>query len=65
MPIYVYACDCTGCYQSCCTQEYVHGMDEDPWYDCSICGAKMHRVPQHIGVAFKGTGFYHNDKSKP
>ena len=60
MPYYLYACRCVGS-----ERETHHSIYENPVIPCSICGAQMERVPQYVGIQFKGSGFYKNDKSKP
>lgn len=57
MPRYVYAC-------ASCEHEYdiAHPINEDYHDVCPLCGGELHRVPQPVGVAFKGSGFYKTDK---
>jgi len=60
MPTYEYECD------SCAHRfETVQKMSDAPLTECPECGKHIRRVlSAGIGIAFKGSGFYANDKSK-
>lgn len=59
MPKYDYECE------SCSyTFEVTQKMSEEPLSVCPKCGKKVHRVlSANLGISFKGSGFYVNDKS--
>jgi putative FmdB family regulatory protein len=60
MPTYEYECD------ACAHRfETVQRMSDAPLTECPECGKHIRRVlSAGIGIAFKGSGFYANDKSK-
>ena len=60
MPIYSYKC------VKCNDQfEAKQSMSEDPLTVCIKCKGTLKKIiGQNIGIAFKGSGFYINDKSK-
>jgi putative FmdB family regulatory protein len=59
MPVYLYKCK--GCGN---TYEASQKMDEKPYTECPSCSQQLHRVPQPIGISFKGAGFHVNDYPK-
>jgi putative FmdB family regulatory protein len=60
VPSYVYKCStCERVYQA------DQKMAEEPYKECPECKDEtLHRVPQPIGIAFKGSGFHVNDYPK-
>lgn len=56
MPIYVYLCEQCGTRQQK-RQEF----DDDPLTICSVCGGRIHRVPQVVNVVYKASGFTKTD----
>jgi len=59
MPTYEYACDACGN-----GFEVFQKMSDDPVDVCPKCGKKVRRVLSGgIGIEFRGSGFYVNDKS--
>ena len=57
MATYVYECPCGQIY------DVQHSIHEDPDVECDNCGGGMSRKPTVASVAFKGSGFYSNDKN--
>jgi len=56
MPIYEYKCE------DCGTPiEIRHGATEIPDIKCELCGGKMKKIFQPVGIVFKGSGFYKTD----
>jgi putative FmdB family regulatory protein len=56
MPIYTYECeDCGVRFDT--RQKF----SDDPITECPECGGHVHRVPQPVGVVFKGSGWYVTD----
>ena len=57
MPVYLNRCkDCEhewGQYQA---------ITEAAITECPLCNGQVGRVPQAVGIAFVGSGFYVNDK---
>ncbi|MBO7093744.1 MAG: zinc ribbon domain-containing protein [Spirochaetia bacterium] len=62
MPIYTYEC------QSCKhVFEVEQSMSDAPIKKCTKCGKAVKRIiPQgsHVGIIFKGSGFYSTDNPK-
>ena len=56
MPIYTYQCDECG-VRFDARQKF----SDDPITDCPECGSTVHRVPQPVGIVFKGSGWYVKD----
>ncbi len=56
MPIYTYECDECG-VRFDARQKFT----DDPIAECPECGGHTHRVPQPVGVVFKGSGWYVKD----
>jgi len=59
MPLYVYQCNECGV-----TFERRQSIHDQPLTECPECGAPVHRMPQPVGVVFKGSGFYVTDNRK-
>ena len=60
MPTYKYRCES-------CKHEFetFQSMLDDPITECTKCvKGKVIRLIQPVGIQFKGSGFYINDKSK-
>ncbi len=56
MPIYTYECeDCGVRFDA--RQKF----SDDPITECPECGGYTHRVPQPVGIVFKGSGWYAKD----
>ncbi len=56
MPIYTYECEeCGVRFES--RQKFT----DDPITECPECGSHTHRVPQAVGIVFKGSGWYVTD----
>jgi putative FmdB family regulatory protein len=56
MPIYTYECeDCGVRFDA--RQKF----SDDPITVCPECGGHTHRVPQAVGIVFKGSGWYATD----
>jgi putative FmdB family regulatory protein len=58
VPTYVYKCaECN------LTFEKDQKITDDPTTECesALCDGKVHRVPQPVGVAYKGSGFHTTD----
>ena len=56
MPIYAYECDECGV-----RFDQRQKFSDDPITECPECGGHTHRVPQAVGVVFKGSGWYVKD----
>ena len=56
MPTYQYAC--TECGHSF---EQFQSFTDDALTECPVCGGKLRKVFNAVGVVFKGSGFYRND----
>ena len=56
MPIYTYQCDECG-VRFDARQKF----SDDPITECPECGGHTHRVPQPVGIVFKGSGWYAKD----
>ncbi|MFZ5916232.1 MAG: FmdB family zinc ribbon protein [Chloroflexota bacterium] len=56
MPLYVYRCETCGV-----TFEQRQAFGDPPLTLCPECQGRVHRVPQPVGVTFKGSGFYITD----
>lgn len=60
MPKYEYKCiDCEALVE---VEASIHSIPETP--DCDQCEMPMSRHYSSFGVAFKGSGFYTNDKTR-
>lgn len=56
MPIYTYECEECGV-----RFEARQKFTDDPITECPECGYHTHRVPQAVGIVFKGSGWYVTD----
>ncbi len=56
MPIYAYECEECG-VRFDARQKF----SDDPITVCPECGGHTHRVPQAVGIVFKGSGWYAKD----
>ena len=56
MPTYQYAC--TECGH---TFEQVQSFSDDALTVCPVCGGRLRKVFNAVGVVFKGSGFYRTD----
>ncbi len=56
MPIYTYQCDDCGV-----RFDKRQKFADDPLSECPECGGHVHRVPQPVGIVFKGSGWYAKD----
>ncbi len=56
MPIYTYECEECG-VRFDARQKF----SDDPITVCPECGGHTHRVPQAVGIVFKGSGWYAKD----
>ena len=56
MPTYHYRCsDCGHSF------DFFQKFAEDPLTECPECGGPIRRVPQPVGIVFKGSGWYVTD----
>jgi putative FmdB family regulatory protein len=56
MPTYLYRCsDCGHSF------DFFQKFADDPLTECPECGGPIRRVPQPVGIVFKGSGWYVND----
>lgn len=56
MPIYTYQCEECGV-----RFDVRQKFSDDPVAECPECGGFTHRVPQSVGIVFKGSGWYAKD----
>ena len=56
MPTYSYAC--TSCDNAF---DIVQSMSEDSLTECPKCQGRLRKLFNHVGVMFKGSGFYRTD----
>lgn len=56
MPVYTYECDECG-VRFDARQKF----SDAPIGECPECGGHTHRVPQAVGIVFKGSGWYVTD----
>jgi putative FmdB family regulatory protein len=56
MPLYTYECEECG-VRFDARQKF----SDDPMTVCPECGGHIHRVPQAVGIVFKGSGWYAKD----
>ncbi|MBN1200812.1 MAG: FmdB family transcriptional regulator [Anaerolineae bacterium] len=56
MPVYTYQCEECGV-----RFDVRQKFSDDPVTECPECGSYVHRVPQAVGVVFKGGGWYVTD----
>ncbi len=57
MPVYLNRCkDCEHEW------EQYQAITEAAITECPLCNGQVGRVPQAVGIAFVGSGFYVNDK---
>ncbi len=56
MPIYTYQCEECG-VRFDARQKF----SDEPVSECPECGGHTHRVPQPVGIVFKGSGWYAKD----
>lgn len=59
MPIYTYECDECGV-----RFDQQQKFSDAPISECPECGGHTHRVPQPVGIVFKGSGWYVKDSGK-
>lgn len=56
MPTYHYRCsDCGHSF------DFFQRFADDALTECPECGGPIRRVPQPVGIVFKGSGWYVND----
>jgi putative FmdB family regulatory protein len=56
MPTYHYRCsDCGHSF------DFFQKFADDPLTECPECAGPIRRVPQPVGIVFKGSGWYVND----
>jgi putative FmdB family regulatory protein len=56
VPTYQYSCtDCGHFFEA------VQSFSDDSLTECPVCGGKLRKVFNAVGVVFKGSGFYRND----
>ena len=56
MPTYQYRCtDCDHAF------EQFQSFTDDALTVCPVCGGRLRKVFNAVGVVFKGSGFYRND----
>jgi putative FmdB family regulatory protein len=56
MPVYTYQCaDCGVRFDA--RQKF----SDEPLVECPECGGQLHRVPQPVGIVFRGSGWYAKD----
>ena len=60
MPTYQYACTECGHFF-----EQFQSFTDDALTECPVCGGKLRKVFNAVGVVFKGSGFYRNDSRAP
>jgi putative FmdB family regulatory protein len=56
MPTYAYECDECGVRFDAWQR-----FSDDPIAECPECGGHAHRVPQAVGIVFRGSGWYIKD----
>ncbi len=56
MPTYAYAC--TECDHS---MEVRQSFKDDALTTCPVCGGRLRKRFDNVGIVFKGSGFYRND----
>lgn len=56
MPTYHYRC--SECGHSF---DFFQKFADDPLTECPECGGPIRRIPQPVGIVFKGSGWYVND----
>ena len=56
MPTYQYACTECGHFF-----EQFQSFTDDALTECPVCGGRLRKVFNAVGVVFKGSGFYRND----
>lgn len=56
MPIYTYECEACGV-----RFDQRQRFSDSPLQECPECGGHVHRVPQPVGIVFKGSGWYVKD----
>ena len=56
MPTYHYRCSSCGH-----SFDFFQKFAEDPLTECPECSGQVRRVPQPVGIVFKGSGWYVND----
>lgn len=56
MPVYAYECSECG-VRFDARQRFT----DEPLTVCPECGGRLHRVPQPVGIVFKGSGWYAKD----
>ncbi|MBP8975023.1 MAG: zinc ribbon domain-containing protein [Anaerolineae bacterium] len=56
MPLYTYECAVCGV-----RFDQRQRFSDAPLTECPECGGHVHRVPQPVGIVFKGSGWYAKD----
>ena len=56
MPTYQYSCTECGHFL-----EQFQAFTDDALTECPVCGGRLRKVFNAVGVVFKGSGFYRND----
>ena len=56
MPTYHYRCSVCGH-----SFDFFQKFADDPLTECPECGGPIRRIPQPVGIVFKGSGWYVND----
>lgn len=56
MPVYTYECNECGV-----RFDARQRFSDEPIGECPECGGHTHRVPQAVGIVFKGSGWYVTD----
>jgi putative FmdB family regulatory protein len=60
VPTYQYACtECGHAFDE------VQSFSDDALTVCPVCGGKLRKMFNAVGVVFKGSGFYRNDSRSP
>lgn len=59
MPFYRYECE--DCHK---TTEVFQKMSEEPLEVCPLCGGRLKKMVNTVGVVFKGNGYYSTDSKK-
>ena len=62
MPIYCYACMNEDCPEMGKVIDVLRSLSDETVEVCGVCGWDLSpTIPQSVGIAFKGTGFYCTD----
>ena len=62
MPVYEYKCTEDDAHATLAVTRSI--LENDPGYSCEECESEMTRHFSHVGVQFKGNGFYKTDNPK-